>query len=117
MTNIVKSEEDIICHGEQIEKNVKLDLDKIKFGSVGTRRIDLSNILARTIGQASITGIEIINNDTQDVIFNGKNVATISDKGIDFHIPITLDGVEIAECVVNELRRIEFKEMRTRGVV
>lgn len=102
MTNVVKSEEDITCHGEQIEKNV---------------RLDLSDISAGTIGQANVTGIEIVSNDTQDVIFNGKKVATISDKGIDLHVPITLDCAEIAECVVNELRRIEFKETRTRGVV
>lgn len=102
MTNVVKSEEDITCSGKQVEKNV---------------RLDLSDISAGTIGQANVTGIEIVNNETQDVIFNGKKVATISDKGIDLHVPITLDGAEIAECVVNELRRIEFKETRTRGVV
>ena len=102
MTNVVKSEEDITCSGKQVEKNV---------------RLDLSDISAGTIGKANVTGIEIVNNETQDVIFNGKKVATISDKGIDLHVPITLDGVEIAECVVGELRRIEFKETRTRGVV
>lgn len=88
MTNVVKSEEDITCHGEQIEKNV---------------RLDLSDISAGTIGQANVTGIEIVNNDTQDVIFNGKKVATISDKGINFHIPVMIDGVEIGELKSIEL--------------
>lgn len=88
MTNIVKSEEDIICHGEQVEKNVILDL---------------SDISAGTIGKANVTGIEIVSNDTQDVIFNGKKVATISDKGIDFHIPVMIDGVEVGELKLIEL--------------
>lgn len=121
MTNVVKSEEDITCSGKQVEKNV---------------RIDLSDISARTIGRANITGVEIVNNEIQDVIFNGKKVATISEKGIDFHIPVMIDGVEIGELkpieldltantisdiFVNDMARMikksSLKETRARGVV
>lgn len=102
MNNVVKSEEDTTCSGKQVEKNI---------------RLDLSDIPAGTIGKANVTGIEIVNNETQDVIFNGNKVATISDKGIDFHIPVAIDGVKVGKFMVDGLRRIDFKETRTRGVV
>lgn len=121
MNNVVKSEEDIACSGKQVEKNI---------------RLDLSDISAGTIGKANITGIEIVNNETQDVIFNGKKVATISDKGIDFHIPVMIDGVEVGEFKSIELdltantisdifvsdmarmiKKSSLKETRARGVV
>lgn len=105
---------------------VKSESDTSYFSKGVTQKdieLNLNNITADSIGYRDIKGITLNPNPReQHVFFKDKKIATISDEGIDVHVPVTIDGKKVAEVVATamgsaaeSLENIRKHEMRLRG--